>query len=148
MVCPSAPTGEVCLQASGCSHGGDGQAWWQRSSTMEHRGVGGMGDSGSKYSSSSESMRQSSSEPGSDCQAPGYPCSGRGNVCDYLLCKPPKLDKGKEWGRGGWTVKSASTGSAHCLCAPWRQADLCFGYWNAQQWRKYSSRKVVDCLDF
>lgn len=43
-------------------------------------------------------MRQSSSEPGSDCQAPGYPCSGRGNVCDYLLCKPLKLDKGKECG--------------------------------------------------
>lgn len=89
--------------------------------------LGRVGGSSSKYSSNLESMRQSSSEPGSDCQAPGYPCSGRGNVCDYLLCKPPKLDKGKEWGRGGRTVKTASTGSAHCLCAPWRQADLCFG---------------------
>lgn len=105
MACPSAPTGEVCLQASACSHGADGQPRWQRSSMVEERVVGGQrvgvdggggGSPGSKFSSSPESMRQSSSEPGSDCQAPGYPCSGRGNVCDYLLCKPPKLDKGKE----------------------------------------------------
>ncbi|XP_061611068.1 transmembrane protein 204 isoform X2 [Phyllopteryx taeniolatus] len=35
-------------------------------------------------------VSQSCSEPGSDWWAPGYPCAGRGNVCDYLLCKPPR----------------------------------------------------------
>lgn len=111
----------VAAEQHGGGKGGggtEGGGWWGM------RGVG----SGSKFSSSPESMRQSSSEPGSDCQAPGYPCSGRGNVCDYLLCKPPKLDKGKEWGRGGWTVKTAWAGDAHCfVCAHWRQAALCFG---------------------
>lgn len=42
MACPSAPTGEVCLQASACSHGADGQPRWQRSSMVEERVVGGQ----------------------------------------------------------------------------------------------------------
>ncbi|XP_068161177.1 transmembrane protein 204 isoform X1 [Antennarius striatus] len=45
-----------------------------------------------------ESMDNSASKPASDCRAPGYPCSGRGNVCDYLLCKLPSYRRKK---RGG-----------------------------------------------
>lgn len=52
--------------------------------------------SGSKFSLSPESTGQSCSESGSDCRAPGYPCSGRGNVCDYLLCKPPSSRRKNE----------------------------------------------------
>lgn len=45
-----------------------------------------------------KSMGKSCSESESDCRAPGYPCSGRGNVCDYLLCKPASKRRKK---RGG-----------------------------------------------
>lgn len=47
---------------------------------------------------SPESIGHSYRGSGSDVWAPGYPCSGRGNVCDYLLCKPPSWRRKK---RGG-----------------------------------------------
>lgn len=69
----------------------------------------------SKFSSSPESMRQSYSEPGSDCQAPGYPCSGRGNVCDYLLCKPLSWRR-ERGGKGGVLDGKDSLSRDWCVC--------------------------------
>lgn len=70
-----------------------------------------------------EPAGQSCSGPASDCRAPGYPCSGRGNVCDYLLCKPQSRRRktrvggmdGKDSFNGGCVFACALAGGIVCV---------------------------------
>lgn len=101
MSCPNAPTEEVrCRQwlPYSASWYLCGRAAWRVCSA-------------SKFSPSTESMGKNCSEWESDCRAPGYPCSGRGNVCDYLLCKPASWRRKK---RGGG-MDSKDSLSSNCV---------------------------------
>lgn len=51
-----------------------------------------------------QSTSGSRAAPESDSQAPGYPCSGRGSVCNYLLCKPRAAEERR--GGGVWQYRA------------------------------------------